>query len=206
LLAKEAITVDHVSEGRLEVGIGAGWYVPEHEAYGLAFEPPAQLVDRFEEAVEIIDSMLRNDLTTFHGDHYDLTEAPCRPRPLQLPRPPLTIGAKGRRMLGICAQWADRWNSSGTVEDLRTRNEILSEHCDRIGRNPDEIIRSLYGWASIMPYDPWASADAFEEVIGRYAEAGINEFVIDHPGPERFPVLERVATDVIPRLRAQSMT
>jgi hypothetical protein len=109
-------------------------------------------------------------------------------------------------MLGICAQWADRWNSSGTVEDLRTRNEILSEHCDRIGRNPDEIIRSLYGWASIMPYDPWASADAFEEVIGRYAEAGINEFVIDHPGPERFPVLERVATDVIPRLRAQSMT
>ena len=203
LLAKEAITVDHISNGRLEVGIGAGWYVPEHEAYGLEFEPPRQLVDRFEEAVAVIDSMLRNDVTTFHGDYYDLTDAPCRPRPLQLPRPPLTIGAKGPRMLGICAQWADRWNSSGTVDDLRVRNEILSEHCERIGRDPDEIIRSLYGWAAIMPDDPWASADAFEEVIGRYAEAGINEFVVDHPGPERFPILERVATDVIPRMRAE---
>jgi hypothetical protein len=148
---------------------------------------------------------LRNDETTFNGAYYQLKDAPCRPRPIQQPRPPLTIGAKGRRMLGICARWADRWNSSGTVEELRLRNEILDEHCARIGRDPDTIVRSLYGWAAIMPYDPWASVDAFEEVVGRYGEAGINEYIIDHPAPDRFPVLERVATEVIPRLRAQAV-
>lgn len=204
LLAKEAITVDHISNGRLEVGIGAGWYIPEHQAYGLDFEPAPELVTRFEEAVAIIDGMLRNDETTFEGAYYQLQDAPCRPRPIQQPRPPLTIGAKGRRMLGICARWADRWNSSGTVDDLRMRNEILDEHCACIGRDPDSIIRSLYGWAAIMPYDPWETVGAFEEVIGRYGEAGINEFIIDHPAPDRFPVLERVASDVIPPLRAQT--
>ena len=202
LLVKEAVTVDHISNGRLELGVGAGWYVPEHEKFGVDFPPPAELVARFREAVEIIDHMLRNEFTTYEGRYYRLRDAPNRPGPVQRPRPPLMIGAKGPRMLEIVARYADNWNSSGTVEEVRERSRILDERCAAIGRDPGEIVRSLYGWAAIMPDDPWASAEAFQDVVGRYREAGINEFIIDQPPDAQFGVLERVATDVIPALRA----
>jgi F420-dependent oxidoreductase-like protein len=201
LLAKQAVTVDHISNGRLELGIGAGWYVPEHEQFGIPFPETPELVGRFQEAVHLIDAYLRNDVTTWHGTYYQLTDAPNRPAPIQQPRPPLVLGAHGPRMLGIVARYADHWNSHGTVEEIGRRNQVLDEHCARIGRDPDEISRSLYGWAAIMPDDPWASTDAFQEVIGRYREVGINEFIIDAPGEDRFPILERIATEVIPRLR-----
>jgi alkanesulfonate monooxygenase SsuD/methylene tetrahydromethanopterin reductase-like flavin-dependent oxidoreductase (luciferase family) len=205
LLAQAAITVDHVSNGRLELGLGAGWYVPEHERFGIPFPPPAELVGRFREAVEIVDSLLRNETTTYAGAHYRLTGAHVRPGPVQKPRPPLTLGAHRPRMLRICAEYADAWNSFGTVEEMRTRNEILDEQCAAVGRDPRTIWRSFYGWASQMASqglpDPWASVAAFEDVVGRYAAVGVNEFLIDHPRPEQLPVLERVATDVLPRLR-----
>jgi hypothetical protein len=105
-------------------------------------------------------------------------------------------------MLRIVAEYADRWNSHGSVEELGRRNRILDEHCAAIGRDPRAIVRSLYGWASLMPADPWSSVDAFQEVVGRYREAGIHDFIIDAPGEAQFGVLERVATEVIPRLRA----
>ncbi len=204
LLAKEAVTVDHIANGRLELGLGAGWYVPEHEMFGITFPPPAELVGRFREAVEIVDSLLRNEVTTYDGAYYQLKDAASRPRPIQQPRPPLTLGAHGRQMLKIVAQYADRWNSHGTVAEMRARNEILDEHCAAIGRDPDAIIRSLYGWAALMPNDPWASVDAFEEVVGQYRAAGINELLIDAPGDAQMSVLERVATDILPRLRKES--
>ena len=202
LLAKEAVTVDHISNGRLELGLGAGWYVPEHEKFGLDFPGPAELVGRFREAVEIVDRLLRNEVTSYEGRYYQLRDAPFRPGPVQRPRPPLTIGAKGPRMLEIVARYADAWNSSGTVEEVGARNRVLDEKCAAIGRDPAEIVRSLYGWAAIMPDDPWESVEAFQEVIGRYREAGIEEFIIDQPPDAQLGVLERVATDVIPALRA----
>jgi alkanesulfonate monooxygenase SsuD/methylene tetrahydromethanopterin reductase-like flavin-dependent oxidoreductase (luciferase family) len=204
LLAKEAVTVDHISNGRLEIGLGAGWFIPEHEAFGIDFPPPAELVGRFREAVEIVDLLMRQEITTYQGTYYQLTNAPFRPGPVQKPRPPLTLGAHGPKMLRIVAQYADRWNSHGSVDEMARRNRILDERCAEIGRDPNSIIRSLYGWASLMPADPWASPDAFAEVIGRYHEVGINEFIIDAPEPERFPVLERVATEVIPKLRREA--
>jgi len=119
----------------------------------------------------------------------------------------LTLGAHKSRMLRICAEYADAWNSFGTVDEMRERNGILDEHCAAIGRDPAAIWRSFYGWASKMKEqglaDPWSSVGAFEEMVGRYGEAGVNEFLVDAPGPEQFPVLERVATDVVPRLRAR---
>ena len=201
LLAKEAVTVDHISNGRLELGLGAGWYEPEHEQFGLDFPAPAELVARFREAVEIVDQLLRNEVTTYQGRHYRLKDAPFRPGPLQQPRPPLTLGAKGPRMLEIVARYADAWNSFGTVEEIRARNGLLDERCAAIGRDPGEIVRSLYGWAALMPDDPWASVEAFQDVIGQYREAGIDEFIIDQPPDAQFDVLERVATDVLPTLR-----
>jgi F420-dependent oxidoreductase-like protein len=202
LLAKEAVTVDHISGGRLELGLGAGWYVPEHEMLGIHFPPPGELVGRFREAVEIVDRLLRNDTTTYQGRYYRLSQATSRPGPWQKPRPPLMLGGHGPRVLRIVAEYGDAWNSFGTVDELRARNQILDEHCAAIGRDPGEIRRSLYGWAAIMPNDPWASVDAFHEVVGRYREAGIHEFIIDQPSEAQFPTLERIAGEVIPALRA----
>jgi F420-dependent oxidoreductase-like protein len=208
LIAQQAVTLDHISNGRLELGLGAGWFVPEHERFGIPFPPPGERVGRFREAVEIVDSLLRNEKTTFEGRYYRLDEAYLRPAPVQKPRPPLTLGAHRTRMLRICAEHADTWNSFGTVDEMRERNQILDEHCDAIGRDPREIRRSFYAWASKMEEqglpDPWESIDAFEDIVGRYRAVGIEEFVIDQPRPEQFGVLERVARDVVPRLRSSS--
>jgi alkanesulfonate monooxygenase SsuD/methylene tetrahydromethanopterin reductase-like flavin-dependent oxidoreductase (luciferase family) len=202
LLAQEAVTVDHIAGGRLELGLGAGWFVPEHERMGIPFPPPAELVGRFQEAVEIVDSLLRHETTTYAGRYYRLREAYVRPGPLQRPRPPLTIAAHKPRMLALTARFADRWNSYGTVDEMRARNELLDEQCARLGRDPDGLSRSLYGWATLMPADPWDSAQAFHDMVGAYRAVGINEFLIDQPRAEQLGVLERVAGDLLPALRA----
>ena len=204
LVAKMATTIDHISNGRLEVGLGAGWYVPEHTMYGIDFPAPPELVGRFREAVEIVDSLLRNELTTYDGAYYQLSEARFLPRPVQQPRPPLTLGAHGPRMMRIVAQYADAWNSFGTVDEMRERNRVLDEQCAAIRRDPTEIWRGLYGWAAMMPSDPWESLDAFAEMVGQYREAGVNEFIIDQPRTEQLGMAERVATELLPKLRADA--
>lgn len=209
LVAQEAVTVDHISNGRLELGFGAGWFEAEHQRFGLPFPAPGELVGRFHEAVQVLDGLLRNETMTFEGRYYRLNGAYVRPAPVQKPRPPLTLGAHKSRMLRICAEYADTWNSHGSVEEMGERNRILDEHCAAIGRDPREIRRSLYGWASLLASeglpDPWESVAAFEDVVGRYREVGIDEFIIDQPRPEQFPVLERVAAEVIPRLRREAV-
>jgi F420-dependent oxidoreductase-like protein len=202
LLAKQAATVDQISGGRLELGLGAGWYQPEHEMFGLDFPSAGTLVARFAEAVEVVDRLLRSDVASFEGEHYRLRDARFRPGPVQKPRPPLTLGAHRPRMLGIVARYADAWNSHGTVDEIRSRNQILDEHCARIGRDPGAIIRSLYYWVPRSEDDPWASVDAFQDVVGRYREVGVEEFIIDQPREEQRAVLERVAAEVLPKLRA----
>jgi F420-dependent oxidoreductase-like protein len=201
LLAKQALTVDHISNGRLDIGFGAGWYEPEHPMFGLELWAPAERVARFEEALELIDGWLRNEVTSFDGRFYQLKDAPTRPRPIQQPRPPLVLGGHRPRMLRIIARYADTFNSFGTVEEMRERNDRLDAECARIGRDPTTIVRSLYGWAAMMPSDPWQSLDAFREMVGRYAESGVNEFLIDQPRPEQQAVLERVAQEVLPSMR-----
>lgn len=212
LLAKQAVTVDHLSGGRLELGIGTGWYEAEHHRFGLAFPPASELVGRFREAVEIIDLMLRNDLTSYDGTYYRLQDAPCRPAPVQRPRPPFTLGAHRPKMLRIVAQYADRWNSFGTVAEIRERNTILDEQCVAIGRDPKEILRSFFGqaprdtMAGRLQMDPWDSPEAFLDIVGQYREVGIQEFIMDGPREDQFAVMERVAADVLPALRAEGTT
>lgn len=203
LLAKEAVTVDHISAGRLELGLGAGWFGPEHTAFGIPFPEPAELVARFREAVILIDRLLRQDVTTFEGTYYQVIEAPFRPAPVQRPRPPLTLGAHRPRMLRVVAEYADRWNSHASVAEMAERNQILDEQCAAVGRQPSDIIRSLYGWASQMGIDPWTSPEAFRDVVGRYQEAGVSEFLLDAPAPEAQPMMERIMAEVVPALRAE---
>jgi alkanesulfonate monooxygenase SsuD/methylene tetrahydromethanopterin reductase-like flavin-dependent oxidoreductase (luciferase family) len=201
LLAKQAVTLDHISNGRLDIGLGAGWYAPEHPMFGFELWAPGERVARFEEAVELIHNWLTAETTTYAGTYYQLHDAPTRPRPVQQPRPPLVLGGHRPRMLRFIARYADTWNSFGTVEEMRERNALLDAACAQIGRDPISIVRSLYGWAAMMPSDPWDSVEAFRDMVGRYAEAGVNEFLIDQPRPEQQGVLERVAAEVLPSLR-----
>ena len=201
LLAQQALTVDHISEGRLELGIGCGWFEEEHRRFGIPLFDPPERVDRFSEALEIIDPLLRGETVSYEGRHYRLAEARLRPRPVQSPRPPLMLGAHRPRMLRICARFADLWNSGGTVGEMAARNRILDGACERIGRDPAEIIRSVHVGVSNMVSqglpDVWSSADAFSEVVGRYAEAGVNMFILDRPRPDQYHTAERIASQVI---------
>lgn len=197
IVAKMAVTLDHVAEGRFELGLGAGWFEPEHIAYGIDFPEPRQLVDQFSEAVEIIESLLVNPTTTYDGAHYRLVDAPSNPRPFQKPRMPLTLAGHGPRMLGIAAKHADRWNSFGTVEQMRERNQILDDHCTRIGRNPGEITRSMYRWVSPENGDHWSSLEAFRDMVGRYQDVGVEEFIIECPRDDQRDLLELIATEMI---------
>jgi alkanesulfonate monooxygenase SsuD/methylene tetrahydromethanopterin reductase-like flavin-dependent oxidoreductase (luciferase family) len=203
ILAKEAVTLDHISNGRLDIGMGAGWYEPEHRMFGIDFPETRELVSRFKEAVEVVDAMLRNETTSYTGKYYQLREATSRPAPVQKPRPPLTLGAFGPRMLKIAAAYADTWNAFGSVEEIRQRNDLLDQYCSEIGRAPNSLGRSLYCWAKNADTDPWLSLDAFEDVIGRYMEAGMNEFILDQPRDDQIHILEKAAADVIPTLRTE---
>jgi alkanesulfonate monooxygenase SsuD/methylene tetrahydromethanopterin reductase-like flavin-dependent oxidoreductase (luciferase family) len=202
LLAKQAVTIDHISNGRLELGIGAGWFVGEHEMFGLEFPATRQLVEQYAEAVDLLDRYLSSDQTTFDGEYYHLKDAWNRPAPVQKPRMPLMLGAHGPKMIDIAAQYADTWNSRGTPEEMRRRNELMDEACRRHDRDPLSIKRSmLYVVAQMRDERPWDSTDAFEDYVGRYSEAGVHEFIFQPPPPDRLDIVERVATDVLPKLR-----
>lgn len=119
VLANWAATVDHASAGRLVLGIGAGWQPNEHHQYGLALGGPRERVDRFAEAIAAISGLLGQPRTTLDGDHFHLVDALCEPKPLQQPLP-LLVGAKGDRMLGVAARWADEWNMWSSPDSQRT--------------------------------------------------------------------------------------
>ncbi|HEX9855643.1 MAG TPA: LLM class flavin-dependent oxidoreductase [Acidimicrobiia bacterium] len=146
LLAKMAITIDHISGGRFELGIGAGWHEEEHADHGLLLHPVASRVDAFEEAVQIVSSLLRNETTTFDGRHYRLHDAKSDPAPIQ-DEMPLLIGGSKPRMLLIVARHADHWNVDGSDAHRFARSLAdLREACRRVGRDESEIERSVQFW------------------------------------------------------------
>ncbi len=199
LLAKMAVTVDHLSEGRLELGVGAGWFVEEHEIFGIAFPETKERVDQFAEAVALLDTYLTGDESSFAGEHYQLKGAYNRPAPVQRPRPPLVMGAHGPRMLKLVARYADTWNSFAPVAEMARRNAQLTEMCEAIGRDPAAIKRAVfYGVNQSLDEKPWASVDAFEDYVGRYAEAGMQEFILQLPPTADRAIVERVASDILP--------
>ncbi len=167
--------------------------------FGIEFPETKELVTRFREAVQVIDLMTREDTSTFEGKHYQLRAARSRPHSVQKPRPPLVLGAFGPRMLKIVATYADTWNAFGTPNEMRERNQMLDDYCREIGRDPDTIDRSLYYWAATAMEDPWASKQAFYEVIEPYIEAGVNQFVFDQPRDDQNPMLEWAAAEALPQ-------
>jgi len=199
VLARMAVTVDHISNGRLEVGLGAGWYEPEHTMFGIPFPETRELVSRFKEAVQVVDLVMREDTSSFAGEYYQLKNAQSRPLSVQKPRPPLVLGAFGPRMLKIVAMYADTWNAFGTPKEMRERNQMLDDYCREIGRDPETLDRSIYYWVTKSDADPWASREAFYDGIGPYVEAGVNQFLLDQPRDDQIHMLEWVAAEVLPR-------
>lgn len=193
LLAKEAATVDHISGGRLDLGIGAGWFAREHEAFGWELGSPGERVDKLDEALEIIKSLLENRRTTFKGEYYRLDNAPFQPKPVQ-EMLPIMIGAQKPRMLGLVAKHADIWNLNDGPEAMKRGGEILNAACERIGRDPSSIRWSAFAFRRVLDREPFDSIDNFRSVTEQYLEAGATEIYYRMPEtPEGREVLGQAA-------------
>jgi probable F420-dependent oxidoreductase len=211
LLAKRAATIDRLSGGRMVLGLGAGWQVNEHLAYGIDLEPPGKRVSRFEEAIGIVRSMLAEDSTTFHGEFYNVTDAPCDPKPVQSPLP-LLVGTRGPRMLGIAARHATEWNT-WSAPDLAERHSALLEALDKAGRRPETMwtsvnaLMDLGGTASPAGRALTGTAQQLIDQLGQYADLGFDEFVLADwnlgaSQAERSDNLARIKTEVLGQLPA----
>jgi F420-dependent oxidoreductase-like protein len=177
VLANWAATVDHLSNGRLTLGVGAGWQENEHEQYGIELPPVGDRVSRFEEGCRVINGLLRDERTTVDGRWYQLADAVCEPKPVQEPLP-LLIGGKGDRMLRITARHADAWNMWSLPDTLAERRGALDRACETIGRDPAEIATSTQ--ALVRLTDDAASAQRFvERVAPRAAVGGTIDQVAD---------------------------
>jgi probable F420-dependent oxidoreductase len=192
LLANRIATVDHISNGRAVLGLGAGWQVNEHRAYGIELEPPGARVARFDEAIQIVRSLLHEPRTTFEGTYYAIADAPCEPKPVQA-RLPILVGTGSPRMLRITAQHADEWNTWGDLETAGARVESFLAACESVGRDPATMRRSVQ--ALVMMEDGAekleqlrANAPAGRSIVGtpselvdtlgRYVELGFDEFIV----------------------------
>jgi F420-dependent oxidoreductase-like protein len=193
VLANMAATLDIVSGGRLELGIGAGWNQEESGAYGIELGSPRERSDRFEEACEVLVGLLTQEVTTFAGDYYQLTDARCEPKPVQRPHPPICIGGSGeRRTLRTAARFAQHWNFvGGSVEQFTRARDVLYQHCDDIGRDPSEILLSSH---------VFFAGDAGESAAAAAAlgEAGVELAIVTMRPPHTAAMLESLANALAP--------
>jgi F420-dependent oxidoreductase-like protein len=195
VLAKTAVTVDHLSDGRLEFGLGAAWAENEHTMLGLEFGTVRDRLDRLAEACEIVKSLWTTPETSFTGTHYRLENAIAEPKPVQSPYPPIWIGGTGRRRtLRIVAEHADVWNApGGSPSEVAELSAVLDEHCAAVGRDPTEIRRSVQ---IRLPENP----DELLPVVEQYAEVGIGDVILIVMGGTS-EAQSRQAAAILPRLR-----
>jgi F420-dependent oxidoreductase-like protein len=188
VLANMAATLDIVSGGRLELGIGAGWNQEESGAYGIELGTPRERSDRFEEACEVLVGLLTQEVTTFAGNYYQLTEARCEPKPVQRPHPPICIGGSGeKRTLRTAARFAQHWNFvGGTVEQFKRARDVLHQHCADIGRDPNEILLSSHVTYAGDAGETAASAAAL-------GDAGAELAIVTMRPPHTAAILESIA-------------
>ncbi|MGW4061504.1 LLM class F420-dependent oxidoreductase [Amycolatopsis sp. NPDC004747] len=195
LLANMAATLDIVSGGRLEIGVGAGWNEEESGAYGMELGTIKERSDRFEEACEVLVGLLTQETTTFQGAHYQLTDARCEPKGVQKPHPPICIGGSGeKRTLRTAAKYAQHWNFvGGPPEEFARKRDVLHRHCADIGRDPAEITLSSH--VRLGPDLDYAKVAAEAEALG---EAGLDLAIVYLPPPHTPAVLEPLAKALEP--------
>jgi F420-dependent oxidoreductase-like protein len=225
LLAKITSTVDVISGGRLDWGIGAGWYENEYKGYGYEFPEPKVRIGMLRETVEIVRSMWTEEETTYEGRHYSLQRAHCDPKPLQDPHPPIWIGGGGEQLtLRVVARLADRANFGGKPHEWARKAEILKQHCKDVGRDYDEIVKTISGEMLIReseaeleaigsrslwgePFESWregnlvGTPEQVAEKVQAYVDLGCTGFIpwcSDYPDTTS---LQLFAEKVMPELR-----
>jgi F420-dependent oxidoreductase-like protein len=193
VLANMAAAVDQISGGRLRLGVGAGWQVNEHASYGIELGTVAERLDRFEEAVQILISMLRSPRTTFNGKFFQITDAPNQPAPVQTHLPLLIGGGGERRTLRVAARYADEWNAWTTPDMLAHKLSVLRRHCSEVGRDPAEIRVSTQALVYLSKDTAWLDSqrdsagarpaiigtpDEVVDIVGQYRSAGLDELIV----------------------------
>lgn len=228
VLAKMAATIDHVSGGRLEFGIGGAWNEMEHDQYGIPFPPIGQRLQMMGEAAQIMKSLWTQERTTFEGRHYQLKDAMAEPKPLQSPRIPLWIGGSGEKVtLRHVAREADGWNTFlSPLDEFDHKLAVLDEHCRVVGRDRSEIRIQLTGQAVLgadeaelkdqvraraeaLRVEPEAflqrakamTAEQYIEYLKPYADRGVGDFLVGARPPIDRRTLELYAGVVAPALR-----
>jgi F420-dependent oxidoreductase-like protein len=195
VLANMAATVDIISNGRLELGLGAGWNDEECDAYGIDLPPLGERFDRFDEGVEAIVRLLSETTVTLEGEHVQLRDARCEPKGVQQPHPPIAIGGTGRRRtLRTVARFAQHWNAlAGSPSQWSELRDVLFEHCSAVGRDAADISCSVNVW-----YDPDRGPGAAAEEADAFAAAGVDEVIVYLPTPHEPGVLEPLAEALRP--------
>jgi F420-dependent oxidoreductase-like protein len=227
VLAKMAATVDHVSGGRLNLGVGAGWFELEHTAYGIDFKTVPQRLEALEEALQIVKGLFTKETTTLHGRHYRVTEATCLPAPLQRPHPPIMIGGTGRKvLLRLVAQYADMWNASGTAEDMAELIGVIERHGEKVGRDTaaiektvmiplcyrapkdrEEFVCQLVAQMRQTTVDEArqgimiGSREECIDTVERYSRAGVTHFIFMLFTPYFLEDIQGFAEEVVPHFR-----
>lgn len=218
VLAKMAATVDHLSGGRMVLGLGAGWQENEHRQYGIPFHTLGERLARLDEACAVIKSLYDQEESDFDGQYYQLRGATLEPKPLQA-RLPLLIGGGGERVtLRIAARWADEWNVWGTPETLQHKIDVLGRHCRELGRDPDSIHKSAQALLFMSDDESWlqqrrnsplqmpaliGNPAELRDLVAAYADAGVDELIIPDftlgQGDARKKAMERFIIEVAGR-------
>jgi alkanesulfonate monooxygenase SsuD/methylene tetrahydromethanopterin reductase-like flavin-dependent oxidoreductase (luciferase family) len=179
VLVKSATTVDHISSGRLEMGMGSGWWRPEFDRFGYEFPSPAERVRRFTETVAALPKLF----------------AELSPPPVQRPYPPLILAAQGPKMLETVAAHGDGWLASFGLSsaEISVRNHLLDDRCAADGR-PPAALRRIFLWTPwVQEVNPWASVVAFQDFVGEYRAVGVTEIILEEPAPEQAGVFQQIA-------------
>ena len=193
LLAAEVSTVDHISGGRVNLGIGAAWHAPEHHRLGLDFPSPKERAERLEEAIQVCKLLWTPEAADFEGRYYRLRSGYYNPRPVQQPHPPVWVGASGERlMLPIVGRQADVWHGFGSSADLARKWDIVRRAAEEAGRDPGDIERST----NLSLSEPW---DEVRRCVDQLAAGGISHVIASWPAEGRARI-EEFATEVLPTL------
>jgi alkanesulfonate monooxygenase SsuD/methylene tetrahydromethanopterin reductase-like flavin-dependent oxidoreductase (luciferase family) len=208
LLARQAATLENMSGGRLQLGVGAGYAPTDHQLLGTPEWSPGERAERFGEAVELIDALLRAEPVDYVGKHYEVHGVRLRPAPIRRPRPPMCIAAHSRSSLRLVARFGDIWSSFGgwglTSAELlaitQQRSAAIDEHCAEFGRDPRSIRRQILAGTPATTPDPiWSSVRAFDDWVAGWQQIGIDEIVLYFP-PELLYEPELVDPEVLEHL------
>jgi alkanesulfonate monooxygenase SsuD/methylene tetrahydromethanopterin reductase-like flavin-dependent oxidoreductase (luciferase family) len=206
MLAKQILTVDQISDGRVDVGLGAGFFQREHESIGIDFLDGAGRAERFRQAVEIMDQGLRGQHVTYAGTHYQLADASLHPAPTQKPRPPLWVAAQGPRSMRVAARLGDALVTmgDGTTEQSLAgfikRMTTLDDICSEVGRDPSTIRRCFL--AGVENERLFESDDSLTDFVGRFAEAGMTDLAVSLNNPAQ-PATAGMVADYSAATRAK---